>query len=68
MAFEIVDGPLKSVKPARARYRTVHSEEGSFRVRIVDADSPTFGADFESAFKANVRRIRREDDQVKAAE
>lgn len=68
MTVEIVDGPLTPDKAAKARYRTVRKDGETFRVRIVDADSPTFGADFQSAFKANVRRIRRDDRTLKAAE
>lgn len=67
MTIEIVDGPLIADKPAKARYRTVHKDGETFRVRICDADSPTFGSDFGAAFKANVRRIRREDRAEKAA-
>ena len=67
MTIEIIDGPLLVEKPAKARYRTAHADGQHFRVRVIDAESPTFGADFEAAFKANVRRIRRQERVVKAA-
>lgn len=60
MKIEIVDGPLDVGTPAKARYRTAQVDGAKLRVRVVDADSPSFGADFASAFRANVRRIRRE--------
>lgn len=68
MKPQIVDGPLTSGKAGKPRYRTAVSEGQKLRVRVVDADSPTFGEDFESAFRANVRRVRRENRLVKAAE
>ena len=61
MEVVIVDGPLERSKAGKPRYRTARAAgEKAMRVRVVDADSPTFGADFEAAFKANVRRARRE--------
>ena len=62
----IVDGPLPSGKPAKARYRTARSDDNVVRVRVVDADSPTFGADFEAAFRANVRRARQDNRAAQA--
>jgi hypothetical protein len=56
--IEIIDGPLPAAKPSKARYRTARMDGNVVRVRVVDADSPTFGADFEAAFRANVRRAR----------
>lgn len=58
MTFEIVDGPLDASKAGRPRYRTVRKDGKEFRVRVVSADSSSFGADFQSAFAANVRRAR----------
>ena len=62
----IVDGPLSVEKPGKAKYRTARSEGKVVRVRVVDADSPTFGADFEAAFRANVRRARQDNRAVQA--
>ncbi|WP_157217545.1 hypothetical protein [Flavisphingomonas formosensis] len=60
MKVEIVNGPLDIGKPSKPRYR-MRRENGEWvRVRVVDADSPTFAADFLAAFRANVRRVRRE--------
>lgn len=67
MTIEMVDGPLTG-KAGKARYRTVRADGEQFRVRVVDADSPSFGADFEAAFRANVRRIRQDKIQLEAAE
>lgn len=55
---EFVDRPLTAGKVSKPRYRTAFDGERRVRVRVVDSDSPTFGADFESAFRANVRRAR----------
>ncbi len=55
-----VDGPLKPGKPSKARYRTAEREGQRVWLRVVDADSPTFAADFQASFAANVRRARRE--------
>jgi hypothetical protein len=59
MKVDIIDGPLDAGAPAKPRYRTVRSGEKTMKVRIVDADSPTFAADFGAAFSENVRRARR---------
>jgi hypothetical protein len=59
-----VDGPLKPGKPSRPRYRTVERDGESVRLRVVDADSPTFAADFQASFAANVRRARAENRMV----
>jgi hypothetical protein len=64
MKIEIID-VAQSAKPGKARYRTAQIDGRKIRVRVVDADSPTFGLDFEAAFKANVRRVRRENRQIK---
>jgi hypothetical protein len=68
MTLKIVDRPVTGEKSAKPRYRTAVSDGQSIRVRIVDADSPTFGADFASAFRANVRRVRQENRMLDAAE
>jgi hypothetical protein len=62
----IVDGPLPSGKPSKPKYRTARMNGDVVRVRVVDADSPTFGADFEAAFRANVRRARQDNRALKA--
>lgn len=66
MKLEVVEGPIKSGKrPSRPKFRTAKSGEITVRVRIIDADSPTFGAEFQDAFAANVRRARKANKQVK---
>jgi hypothetical protein len=55
-----VDGPLKPGKPSKPRYRTAERDGESIRLRVIDADSPTFAADFQASFAANVRRARTE--------
>ena len=55
-----VDRPLEPAKPGPAKYRTVQRDGERVRLRVVDADSPKFAADFQAAFAANVRRARRE--------
>lgn len=48
-------------KASPAKFRTATGEDGKrVRIRILDADSPTFTADFLSSFRANVRRARAE--------
>ncbi|MAF61562.1 MAG: hypothetical protein CL680_08880 [Blastomonas sp.] len=64
MAVEIVDGPLTVKAVSKPRYRTVRKDGKSFRVRVVSADSPSFGSEFQSAFAANVRRARAENRQL----
>lgn len=56
----VVDGPLDPGKPTKAKYRTVERNGTRVRLRVVDADSPRFTADFHASFAANVRRARRE--------
>ena len=68
MKYEIVKGPLDPGKPSKARYRVAQAEGQQLRVRIVDAESPSFAADFQAAFRANVRRLRRENSVLAAAE
>ncbi len=62
-----VDQPVTGGKRAKPRYRKAFDGERHVRVRVVDADSPTFGADFESAFRANVRRIRADNRRIAQA-
>lgn len=58
--IKIVDS-IDVGKPSRRRYRIATAPDGSkVRIRMLDADSPTFTADFLDAFKQNVRRARRE--------
>lgn len=56
----VVDGPLDPGKPGKPKYRTVERDGKRVRLRVVDADSPRFTADFHASFAANVRRARRE--------
>ena len=65
MKFEIVEGPIADGKAGKPRYRTAHVDGAPLRVRVVDADSPSFGADFAAAFSANVRRVRRDNRALK---
>ena len=60
MKVHIVDGPLAVGKASRPRYRTVRIDGQEVKVRVVDADSPNFTADFTAAFQASVRRARKE--------
>ncbi len=55
-----VDGALDLGKPGKPRFRTVQKEGKRLRLRVIDADSPSFAADFQASFAANVRRARRE--------
>lgn len=59
-----VDGTLKPGKPSKPRYRTAERDGERVRLRVVDADSPTFAADFQASFAANVRRARLENRAV----
>ena len=68
MKFQIVDGPLPLGQASKPRYRIARIDGQEIKVRVVDADSPTFTADFTAAFRANVRRVRRENKLLKAAE
>jgi hypothetical protein len=48
-------------KPSRRRYRTATAPDGSkVRIRMIDADAPTFTADLLDMFRENVRRARAE--------
>lgn len=62
----VVKGPLDTGKPAKPKYRTVERDGARFRLRVVDADSPSFAADFQASFAANVRRARDENRALNA--
>lgn len=59
MATKTVKG-IDVGKPSRPRYRTATVDGETVRIRVIDPDSPTFSADLLSAFRANVRRARKE--------
>lgn len=67
MKVDVVDGPLDLGRPSKPRYRTAHVDGRKVRIRIVDADSPTFDADFLSSFRANVRHARAENRALRKA-
>ena len=56
----LIEGPLDPGKPGKAKYRTAERDGTQVKLRIVDADSPNFAADFRASFAANVRLARRE--------
>jgi hypothetical protein len=60
----VVEGPLDPGAPARARYRTVEVDGRPVKLRILDADSPSFTADLTASFAANVRQARSENRQL----
>lgn len=66
MKIEFIDGPLNAGKPSKAKYRLAKRDGKSVRMRVVDADSPSFGADFQASFKANVRRAREDNRGISA--
>lgn len=52
---------LKNVRPSDLPTKRVTAPDGSvIRMKVVQADSPTFGLDMQAAFRSNVRRIRDE--------
>lgn len=59
-----VDGPIDPGKPSKPRYRTAERDGKRLRLRVVDADSPRFTADFGASFAANVRRARTENREL----
>lgn len=65
MKIEIIDGPLKVGPAGKPRFRTATKDGKTVRLRIIDADSPRFAADLQSAFAANVRRARSENRELK---
>ena len=56
----LVKGPLNPGTPSRARYRTVEVNGTPIKLRILDADSPSFTADLSASFAASVRQARTE--------
>lgn len=60
MKVVLVEGPLDPGKPGKAKYRTAERDGKRVRLRVVDADSPRFTADFHASFAASVRRARTE--------
>jgi hypothetical protein len=61
-----VEGPIDPGKPSKPKYRTVERDGNRVKLRMINADSPRFAADFQAAFAANVRRARRENRELKA--
>lgn len=59
-----VDGPLDLGKPSKPKFRTALRDGKRVRLRVIDADSPSFAADFQASFAANVRRARNENRTV----
>jgi hypothetical protein len=57
--IEVV-GPLDPGKPSKPKFRTAQKDGKRVRLRVIDADSPSFAADFQASFAANVRRARSE--------
>jgi hypothetical protein len=55
-----VKGPLDPGSAGPVRYRTVVRDGKAIRLRVLDADSPNFTAQFQRAFRSNVRAARRE--------
>lgn len=66
MKIDIVDGPIDLGKPGKPKYRTVHKDGHAVKLRVIDADSPQFAADFLSSFRANVRKAREENRAIKS--
>lgn len=60
MKVVVVDGLLDPGRPSKPKFRTVERDGKRVRLRVVDADSPNFAADFHASFAANVRRARHE--------
>ncbi len=51
----------KSVRPSDLPTKRVTAPDGSvIQMKVVNAESPTLGADLQAAFRSNVRRIRDE--------
>ena len=59
-----------NVKPSDLPTKRVRAPDGSFvHMKVVQASSPSLGADILAAFRSNVRRIRDERrDRTNAAE
>lgn len=64
---EFIEQPVTGGKKSKPRYRIATDGERRVRVRVVDADSETFGSDFEAAFRANVRRVRADNRRLSIA-
>lgn len=62
-----VQGAIDPGDPGKTRYQTVMRDGETIRLRVVDADSPAFGAQFLSLFRSNVRRARKENRQLDKA-
>ena len=60
----LVDGPLDPGKPGKPKYRTATRDGKRVRLRVIDADSPNFAADFQAMFAANIRRARDENREL----
>jgi hypothetical protein len=58
--IELVDGPLETGKPSKPKFRVVRKDGQVVKLRVIDADSPSFSADLTASFQANVRRARKE--------
>ena len=67
MKIDIVDGPIDLGKPGKPKYRTVRHDGKLVKLRVVDADSPRFGAEFEASFRASVRKAREENRAIKSS-
>ena len=65
-ALTIIHGPIDTGKASRPEYRTTHVEGKKARIRVIDAESPTFAADFLAGFRANVRKARAENRALSA--
>ena len=51
----------RATRPSDLPTKRVLAPDGSMvTMKVVQAESPTFGDDFLAAFRANVRRIREE--------
>jgi hypothetical protein len=62
-----VDGPIDPGEAGKPRFQTVVRDGKAIRLRVVDADSPAFAAQFLSLFRSNVRRARKENRQLDKA-
>jgi len=65
MKVDIVDGPIDLGKPGKPRYRTVHKDGKAVKLRVIDADSPQFEAEFLASFRASVRKAREENKAIR---
>lgn len=65
--IDIVEQVLDAGKPAKPVFRTARAEGKRMRIRVIDANSPSFAADFLAGFQANVRRAREENRALNSA-